>query len=107
VDVIHDLGILPYLFADDEFDEVICCQVIEQVSDATSFVSELHHMMKLSGLIKIVTPHYSNTDCQRIQLIAIISTATPFTRFMPKRTPFPFYSTIELRPLRHQLVLQL
>ena len=40
-DVIHDLGVVPYPFADDEFDEVICRHVIEHVPDVMAVVSEL------------------------------------------------------------------
>ena len=61
-DVIHDLGVLPYPFPDNEFDLIICRHVIEHVPDVMSFVSELHRISKPAGLIKIVTPHYSNPD---------------------------------------------
>ncbi len=61
-DVIHDLGVLPYPFADSEFDRIICRHVIEHVPDVMSFVSELHRITKPGGVIKIVTPHYSNPD---------------------------------------------
>jgi len=42
-DVIHDLGVLPYPFENDEFDEVVCRHVAEHVPDArrgfyTSFI---------------------------------------------------------------------
>src|SRR3989442_3829621 len=61
-DVIHDLGTVPYPFPDNEFDEIICRHVIEHVPDVMSFVSELHRITRPAGLIKIVTPHYSNPD---------------------------------------------
>src|SRR6266511_3157182 len=42
-DVIHDLGILPYPFADNEFDEIICRHVIEHVPDVMSFERASSH----------------------------------------------------------------
>src|SRR3989475_13017117 len=59
-DVLHDLGVAPYPFADNEFDEVICRHVIEHVPDVMAFVTELHRITRQGGRIKIVTPHYSN-----------------------------------------------
>src|SRR5256885_9345653 len=61
-DVIHDLGLLPYPFAADEFDEVICSHVIEHVPDVMAFISEIHRVTKAGGRIKIITPHCSNPD---------------------------------------------
>src|SRR5437016_3117560 len=61
-DFIHDLGIFPYPFNDDEFDEIICRHVIEHVPDVLGFVNELHWTTKPSGLLKIVTPNYLNPD---------------------------------------------
>src|SRR4029078_2403801 len=61
-DVIHDLGKIPYPFPDNEFDEIICRHIIEHVPRVMSFVSELHRITKPDGLIRIVTPHYSNPD---------------------------------------------
>ena len=61
-DVIHDLGTFPYPFADDEFEEIICRHVIEHVPDVLGFVNELHRITKPGGVLKIVTPHYSNPD---------------------------------------------
>ena len=48
-DVIHDLGVVPYPFPDDEFDRIICRHVIEHVPDVMSFVSELHRITRPGG----------------------------------------------------------
>jgi SAM-dependent methyltransferase len=99
-DVIHDLGVLPYPFPDNEFDEIICRHVIEHVPDVMSFVSELHRITKGGGRISIVTPHYSNPDWPTDPTHRNHFNSYSFTCFMPARTPFPFYTTVELRPLR-------
>src|SRR5882672_5585311 len=61
-DVIHDLGAFPYPFPDDEFDLVVTRHVAEHVPDVMAFMSELHRITKPGGIIKLVTPHYSNPD---------------------------------------------
>ena len=99
-DVIHDLGVLPYPFPDDEFDLIICRHVIEHVPDVMSFVSELHRISKPAGLIKIVTPHYSNPDWATDPTHRNHFNSYSFNCFIPDRTPFPFYTTVELRPVR-------
>jgi SAM-dependent methyltransferase len=99
-DVIHDLGVLPYPFPDNEFDKIICRHVIEHVPDVMLFVSELHRITKPGGLISIVTPHYSNPDWPTDPTHRNHFNSYSFTCFMPDRTPFPFYTTVELRPVR-------
>jgi SAM-dependent methyltransferase len=99
-DIIHDLGVLPYPFPDNEFDLIICRHVIEHVPDVMSFVSELHRITKPAGLIKIVTPHYSNPDWATDPTHRNHFNSYSFNCFMPDKTPFPFYTTVELRPVR-------
>ena len=61
-DVIHDLGDVPYPFAENEFDEIVCRHVIEHVPDVMAFVTELYRITKPGGRITVVTPHYTNPD---------------------------------------------
>ena len=99
-DVIHDLGIVPYPFANDEFDEIVCRHVIEHVPDVLGFVGELHRITKPGGRLKIVTPHYSNPDWPTDPTHRNHFNSYSFTCFMPDRTPFPFYTDVELFPIR-------
>jgi SAM-dependent methyltransferase len=99
-DVIHDLGVTPYPFPDNEFDEVIGRHVIEHVPDVMAFVSELHRVTKPGGRIKIVTPHYSNPDWPTDPTHRNHFNSYSFTCFMPDRTPFPFYTDVVLKPVR-------
>jgi SAM-dependent methyltransferase len=104
-DVIHDLGVFPYPFSDDEFDEVISRHVIEHVPDVLGFVNELHRITKPGGRIKIVTPHYSNPDWATDPTHRNHFNSYSFTCFMPDRNPFPFYTLSELRPLSVHVTL--
>jgi SAM-dependent methyltransferase len=104
-DVIHDLGDVPYPFQDNEFDEIICRHVIEHVPDVMAFITELHRIAKPGGRIKIVTPHYSNPDWATDPTHRNHLNSYSFTCFMPDRTPFPFYTTVELRPIRTYVTL--
>lgn len=99
-DVIHDLGVFPYPFADNEFDEIVSRHVIEHVPDVIGFVSELHRITKPDGLIKLVTPHYSNPDWATDPTHRNHFNSFSFNCFVPSRTPFPFYTDLELRPVR-------
>ena len=99
-DVIHDLGSFPYPFENDQFDEIICRHVVEHVPDVIGFVTELHRITKHGGLLRIVTPHYSNPDWATDPTHRNHFNSYSFNCFVPERTPFPFYTDIELRPQR-------
>ena len=104
-DVIHNLGDFPYPFPDDEFDEIICRHVIEHVPDVLGFVNELHRITKPGGVLKIVTPHYSNPDWATDPTHRNHFNSYSFTCFMPASAPFPFYTQAELRPLKTHVSL--
>lgn len=106
-DVIHDLGDLPYPFADDEFDEVIGNHVIEHVPDVMAFVSELYRVTRPGGRIKILTPHYSNPDWPNDPTHRNHLNSYSFNYFIedPARRNFPFYTDVQLKPLRTHVSL--
>jgi SAM-dependent methyltransferase len=104
-DVIHDLGVFPYPFANDQFDLIVCRHVIEHVPDVMGFVTELHRITKAGGHLKIVTPHYTNPDWATDPTHRNHFNSYSFTCFMPKETPFPFYTEAELKPIRTHVSL--
>jgi SAM-dependent methyltransferase len=99
-DVIHDLGILPYPFPDDEFDLIVSRHVIEHVPDVMAFVSELHRITKPGGRIRLVTPHYSNPDWPTDPTHRNHFNSYSFSCFMQDRRLFPFYTDVELKAIR-------
>lgn len=99
-DVLHDLGNFPYPFADNEFDEIICSHVVEHVPDVVRLVEELHRIARPGARLKIVTPHYSNPDWATDPTHRNHFNSFSFNCFVPERTPFPFYTNAELRPVK-------
>ncbi|MDX6384379.1 MAG: hypothetical protein QOK48_1952 [Blastocatellia bacterium] len=99
-DVIHDLGILPYPFPNDEFDEVVCRHVAEHVPDVMAFVTELFRITRSGGHIKITTPHYSNPDWPTDPTHRNHFNSYSFNCFIEERQVFPFYTEVRLRPIR-------
>jgi ubiquinone/menaquinone biosynthesis C-methylase UbiE len=104
-DVIHDLGDVPYPFADNEFDQIVCRHVIEHVPDALALVTELHRITKPGGRLQIVTPHYSNPDWATDLTHRNHLNSYSFRCFIEGQENFPFYTDVKLRPIRAYLTL--
>ena len=98
-DVIHDLGVVPYPFDDDEFDEVFSHHVVEHVPDVMAFISELHRITRHGGRIRLITPHYSNPDWPTDPTHRNHFNSYSFNCFMQDRRLFPFYTDVELKPV--------
>jgi len=99
-DVIHDLGSIPYPFADDEFDRVVCSHVAEHVPDVMAFIAELHRVTRPGGTILILTPHYSNPDWPTDPTHRNHFNSYSFNCFVEDRQLFPFYTDVRLKPVR-------
>ena len=99
-DVIHDLGSLPYPFADNEFDLVVSNHVVEHVPDVMAFVSELYRITKNGGYIRLLTPHYTNPDWATDPTHRNHFNSYSFNTFMPERQVFDFYTDVVLKPVK-------
>jgi ubiquinone/menaquinone biosynthesis C-methylase UbiE len=60
-DIIHDLNKIPWPFNDNEFDEIICNDVLEHLDDIFSVMEEIHRICKPNGIVKIRVPHFSSS----------------------------------------------
>lgn len=58
VDVRHDLNSTPYPFADNEFGEIRCMNIIEHLDDIFGTMHELHRIAKPGCRIVIRVPHF-------------------------------------------------
>ena len=98
-DVIHDLGVVPYPFPDNEFDFVVSHHVIEHVPDVMGFISELYRITKPGGKIRILAPHYTNGDWATDPTHRNHLNSFSFNTFMPEKQVFDFYTDVVLKPV--------
>lgn len=99
-DVIHDLGKIPYPFADNEFDHVVSRHVVEHVPDVMAFITEFYRITKHGGKIELVTPHYTNPDWVADPTHKNHLNSYSFNTFDPEKRNFEFYTEVNLRAVR-------
>jgi len=58
-DIRHDLNKFPYPFNDNEFDLVICKQILEHLDDLGKVLDEIHRLSKSGAKVIIEIPHFS------------------------------------------------
>ena len=62
VDVVHDLNVYPYPFAANTFDCIRVIHVIEHLQSVVKTMEEIHRIAKPNAVVKIVTPHHSDSS---------------------------------------------
>jgi ubiquinone/menaquinone biosynthesis C-methylase UbiE len=62
VDVIWDINKLPLPFETEEFDEILCKDVIEHIEDYPQLLKELHRILKKGGVLMIRVPHFTSPN---------------------------------------------
>jgi len=60
VDIVHNLTKVPYPFKSEEFDYILCKDILEHL-DCVPTMRELHRMLKRNGVLRIRVPHFTST----------------------------------------------
>jgi len=58
-DVVHDLNVFPYPFADNSFEFVEMSHVLEHLDRPFLVMKEVHRILKNGGVVHISVPHFS------------------------------------------------
>lgn len=61
-DIIHDLNVFPYPFADNEFEAVNCDSILEHVEDILRVMEEIHRITLPGGRVHVKVPYYTSFD---------------------------------------------
>lgn len=92
-DIICDLNKFPYCFRDNQFDFVLCYDILEHLTDTLKVMQEIHRISKNRGIVKIRVPHYACywgwSDPTHRKLFSPFS----FEHFL-ERKPFKHYTSV-------------
>ncbi len=58
-DVVHDLRVFPYPFADNSADHIELVHLLEHLEDPFGAMRELHRILRPGGSLYIAVPHFS------------------------------------------------
>jgi predicted SAM-dependent methyltransferase len=58
-DLVYDLNLRPWPFADNSFTEVRANDVIEHLSDIVATMEEIHRICRPDAIVRISVPHFS------------------------------------------------
>ena len=58
-DIICDLNIYPYPLKDNQFDVILCYDILEHLIDTIKVMEEIHRIAKPNAIVKIKVPHYA------------------------------------------------
>ena len=61
VDVVHDMNVMPWPFADNSFESVNLSHVIEHCDSIPRVMEEVHRVLVPGGTAKLLTPHYTDS----------------------------------------------
>lgn len=61
VDVVWDITKLPLPFKDEEFEEILCADILEHVQ-YEPVLKDLHRILKKGGSIKLTVPHFTSLN---------------------------------------------
>ncbi len=61
VDVVHDIEKLPFPFADNSFDEILCQDILEHI-DYLPVLKELHRILASGGTLTVRVPHFTSRN---------------------------------------------
>jgi ubiquinone/menaquinone biosynthesis C-methylase UbiE len=59
-DIVHDLNKYPWPFPDNEFDLVICNDILEHLEDVIKAIEEIHRVSRKGATVQIRVPHFSS-----------------------------------------------
>ncbi|MFH1182165.1 MAG: methyltransferase domain-containing protein [Candidatus Woesearchaeota archaeon] len=60
IDVVHDLNKIPYPFRDNQFEEILCLNVLEHLDDFQKVLEELHRIGSNGARVKIGVPYWNS-----------------------------------------------
>src|SRR5437870_4036144 len=61
-DIVHDLNLTPWPFADNTFKSIHAWDVIEHLDDTVRTMEEIHRISRNGAHIHVTVPHFSSSN---------------------------------------------
>lgn len=104
-DVVHDLSIRPWPFADSSFREVLAFDVIEHLDDFLGTMEEIHRICLPGAIVDISVPHFSSrhayTDPTHRRFFGARS-----MDYLSEEHGLSFYTAARFRVLRNMIFFE-
>ena len=104
-DVVHDLDVRPWPFADGRFERVYAFDVIEHLADVVAAMEELHRVCRDGAAIEITVPHFSSGNAFTDPTHRHFFSRFSFDYFDPTHE-FGFYSAARFSVVRSNLIFE-
>lgn len=91
VDIVHDLDVRPYPFADSSVAEIVADNVLEHVASLLPTMEEIYRLLEPNGIIKIRVPYAKSDAAFKDPTHKNFFTENTFDYFSPDHH-FSFYS---------------
>ncbi|MDD4902416.1 MAG: methyltransferase domain-containing protein [Patescibacteria group bacterium] len=95
-DIIHDLDIRPYPFADNSVAEIMADNVLEHVASLLPTMEEIHRILEPNGIIKIRVPYAKSDAAFKDPTHKNFFTEDTFSYFSDEHY-FSFYSRVRFK----------
>ena len=102
-DVVHDLNIRPWPFADNYFQQVFAFDVIEHLDDVVGAMEEVHRVCRDGATVEITVPHFSSANAFTDPTHRHFFSRFSFDYFDGSHQ-FGFYSASHFRVLRSNVI---
>lgn len=102
-DVVHDLDVFPWPFAEGQFSEVFAFDVVEHLADVVAAMEEIHRICRDGARVEITVPHFSSgnafTDPTHRHFFSRFS-----FHYFEGTHEFGFYSPCRFRVVRSNMI---
>lgn len=103
VDLVHDLNIIPYPFADNSVEEIIMDNTLEHLGDVIAIMEELYRVCQNGAIIKINLPYYKSSGAFSDPTHKHFFTENSFQYFSPEHE-YHFYTRAKFKILKMKLL---
>lgn len=102
-DVIHDLNVFPYPFADNYAKEIIMDNVIEHLDDVMAVMEELYRLAEPNAIVKINVPYFKSNSAFTDPTHKHFFTENSF-KYFNESNPLNFYSKARFEVVSVKLI---